>query len=143
MYINLDSALFFPPRNVCIVFVEFKTSSTFFFFSSYYFFLYIWGYSSPRGDFTYVHMTHGRTQVYVRASQRDASPSSPHSLAGKKKKLFFFFCIGGINSRHLDAAQNRDFGGSINFKNRPELPRPGSNALFRAENRSVSSSDEN
>lgn len=58
-------------------------------------------------------MTHGGLQVYVRASQRDTSPSSPLSLAGKKKKLF---CIGGINSRHLDAARNRDFGGSINFK---------------------------
>lgn len=88
-------------------------------------------YFSP-GNFAYLYVTHGGTQVYVRASSRDTSPSSPLSLAGKKK-TFFFFCIGGINSRHLDAARNRDFGGSINFKNRLEPLRPGPNDLFRQE----------
>lgn len=40
-------------------------------------------------------------------------PLLPPQSSWERKKTF---CIGGINSRHLDAAQNRDFGGSINLK---------------------------
>lgn len=45
-------------------------------------------YFSP-GNFAYFYVTHGGTQVYVRASSRDTSSSSPLSLAGKKKTFFF------------------------------------------------------
>ena len=86
---------------------------------------------------TYVHVTHGGThgftslRHYTTTAPPSPSPPSPPSLAGKKKKnFFFFFCIGGINSRHLDAARNRDFGGSINFKNRSEPLRRTRNGFF-------------
>ena len=68
---------------------------------------------------------------YVITRRRPPSPSLPlQSSWEEKKNFFFFFCIGGINSRHLDAARNRDFGGSINFKNRSEPLRRTRNGFF-------------
>lgn len=92
---------------------------------------------SPKGNSQYVCMTHGGTQVYVRASGHGHDTLPPPSVQlGRKKN--FFFCIGGINSRHLDAAPSLDFQGSNIFKNRFRPPSSGYEDIFRQKNRSIS-----